>query len=119
METFSLENTYWDRYGGFVSELRVDARWTLRDVNEKAVGSLRIGSFPDLPTGYLRAIFTSVTSTRVKDTSEKLQSLEDHKMEEDELELYSIDDETKTETITHEAPFKELEDMFNVKVFKK
>lgn len=119
MDTLNLENTYWDRYDGFVSELRVDARWTLRDNNDKAIGSLRIGSFPDLQTGYLRAIFTAITSMREKDISEKLQSLEDFKMEEDDLELYSIDNETKTETITHEAPFKELEQMFNVKVFKK
>jgi hypothetical protein len=116
----NLENTYWDRYDGFVSELRVDARWTLRDSDtDKALGSLRIGSFPDLQTGYLRAIFVVVTSIREKNIREQLQSFEDFRMTEDELELYSVDNDTKTETITHEAPFKELEKLFNVKIFKK
>jgi len=119
MDSLNLENTYWDRYGGFVSELRVDARWTLRDEEtDKAIGSLRIGSFPDMQTGYLRAIFTVISSVEGKSIYERLQSFEDYKMEEDELEIYSIDDEIKTETITHEAPFKELEKIFNVKIFK-
>jgi hypothetical protein len=48
-----------------------------------------------------------------------MQSTEDYQMEITELEVYSVGDDIKTETQTYEAPFKELEEMFGVKIFKK
>jgi len=113
-----LNNTYWERLRGFVTELRVDARWILKEnETEKPLGSLRIASHPDLPPGYLRAIFTYMTSIRPKTDVEKLQSTEDYQMELTELEVYSIQDDIKTDTEKIEAPYKELEEMFDVKVF--
>ena len=38
-------------------------------------------------------------------------------MEINELEVYSVNDEIKTENKTYEAPFKELEELFDVKIF--
>ena len=116
----NLEDTYWDRLRGFVTELRVDARWVLRkEEDDKPYGSLRIVSHPDLPPGHLRAIFTYVTTINEKTEEEKLQTVEDYQMEETELEVYSIDEEINTESKTYEAPFKELDELFGVKIFGK
>jgi len=115
-----LNNTYWDRLRGFVSELRVDARWILRkEEDDKPYGSLRIVSHPDLKPGYLRAIFTYVTAIRPKTREEKIKTIEDYQMEITELEVYSIGEDIKTENKTYEAPYKELEELFGVKVFEK
>ena len=46
-----------------------------------------------------------------------MKTIEDYKMELIELEVYSINDEVKAETQTYEAPLKELQEMFGVKVF--
>jgi len=71
MENIDLNNTYWDRIRGYVSELRVDARWILRqNETDKPLGSLRIVSHPDLRPGYLRSIFTQVTSIKPKTKEE-------------------------------------------------
>jgi len=119
MENIDLNNTYWDRIRGFISELRVDARWVLRDNDtNKSYGSLRIVSHPDLSPGYLRAFFTYVTSIKKKTIEEKIQTIEDYQMEMPELEVYSIDDDINTEAQKYEAPYKELEEMFGVKVFE-
>lgn len=118
----NLDNTYWERLRGYVQdvELRVDARWVLRDEEtDKPYGSLRIVSHPDLAPGYLRAIFTYITDIREKTDEEKLQTIEDYQMKIDELEVYSIHDEINTEKKTYEAPFNELEELFDVKIFKK
>lgn len=115
-----LNNSSWDRLHGFVSEHRVDARWVLREnVTEKPLGSLRIVSHPDLPPGQLRAVFTYVIYICEKTSGEKIRATEDYQMELDELEVYSIEDNIKTETLKLEAPYKELEVMFGVKVFEK
>jgi hypothetical protein len=120
MENINLDNTYWDRLRGYVTELRVDARWILRkEEDDKPYGSLRIVSHPDLKPGYLRAIFTYVTKIRPKSREEKLQTIEDYQMEITELEVYSISEDIKTENKTYEAPYKELEELFGVKVFEK
>jgi len=120
MEGFDLNNTYWDRLVGYVTELRVDARWVLRDNNtNKPLGSLRIVSHPDLPPGNLRAHFTYVTSIKIKSREEKLKAIEDYQMEITELEVYSINEELKTETEVYVALFKELEEMFDVEIFDK
>lgn len=119
MEDIDLNNTYWDRLKGYVTELRVDARWVLRDLDDdKSYGSLRIASHPDLPYGHLRAIFTYVTTIRKKSKIEKLKTIEDYQVAVEELEIYSINDDIKTETQTYEAPFKELQEMFGVKIFE-
>jgi hypothetical protein len=114
-----LNNTYWERLRGFVTELRVDARWVLKEnETEKPLGSLRVVSHPDLLPGYLRAIFTYMTSIRPKTYFEKLQTTEDYQMELTELEVYSIEDDIKTDTEKIEAPYKKLEEMFDIKVFE-
>jgi hypothetical protein len=119
MENIDLNNTFWDRLKGFVTEHRVDARWVLKEnETEKPLGSLRIVSHPDLPPGHLRAVFTFMTSIRAKTKEEKLQTIEDYQMELEELEVYSIHDDIKTETQKFEAPYKELEELFSVKVFE-
>lgn len=119
MTNIDLNNSYWDRVKGFVTELRVDGRWVLRgNDDDNPLGSLRIVSHPDLKPGHLRAIFSFMTSIRPKSQEEKLQTTEDYQMEITELEVYSIHDEIKTENEKFEAPYKELEKMFNVKVFE-
>lgn len=113
-----LNNTYWDRLRGYPTELRVDARWLLRDRDtEKPLGSLRIVSHPDLKPGYLRAFFSYVTSIKSKTKAEKMQTAEDYHMEVDDLEVYSIDENVKTESQKYEAPFPELNEIFGVKIF--
>jgi hypothetical protein len=115
----NFDNTYWDRLRGFVTELRVDARWVLRNEDDdKPYGSLRIVSHPDLPAGHLRAVFTYVVDIHEKDDAQKMQATEDYQMEMEELEVYSVDNEIKTENETVEAPYKELEKIFGVKVFE-
>ena len=115
----NLNDSYWDRLRGFVSEHRVDARWVLREnETDNPLGSLRIVSHPDLPPGHLRAVFIFMTSIREKTKAEKLQTTEDYQMEMEELEVYSVHDDIKTDTEKIEAPYKELEEMFDVKVFE-
>jgi len=119
VDNIDLNNTYWDRLRGYATELRVDSRWLLRgNDNNKPYGSLRITSHPDLKPGYLRAIFTYVTSIKPKTKEEKLKTIEDFQMEKIELEVYSISDNIKTETIEYEAPFHELQEKFNVKIIE-
>lgn len=114
-----FENTYWDRLKGYVTELRVDARWVLRDKDsEKPLGSLRIVSHPDCPPGHLRSFFIYVTDMRPKTKTEKLKTVEDYQVDSGELEIYSIDNNIETDMIKHEAPFKELEKLFNVDIFE-
>jgi len=120
MENIDLNNTYWDRLKGYVTELRVDARWILRGNDDnKSYGQLRIVSHPDLNPGYLRAYFTYVTTITPKTKEEKMKAIEDYQMEITELEVYSISDNINTETKKYEAPFKELEEMFGVEIFEK
>ena len=120
MDNFDLNNTYWGRLRGYFTELRVDARWILRE-NEtnRPLGSLRIVSHPDLPPGQLRAFFTYVTDIKPKTKSEKIQTIEDFKMDITELEVYSIGENIKTGLNIIEKPFKELEEIFDVKIFEK
>ena len=114
-----LSNTYWDRIRGFFTELRVDSRWVLRDGDtEKPYGSLRIASHPDLPPGYLRSIFTYVDSKKPKSEVDIIRTIEDYQIDIKELEVYSIDEDVITETKIYEAPMKELEELFQVKVFE-
>jgi len=116
----NLDNTYWERIVGYISEHRVDARWLLKmEGHERTFGSLRIVSHPDLPPGQLRSIFTYVTDLWEKTDEEIIQTIEDYQIDIKELEVYSIDENVKTENDTYEAPFKELEEIFGVKIFNK
>jgi len=115
----NLNNTYWDRITGFFTELRVDARWILREnETEKPYGSLRIASHPDLPPGHLRSIFLFVTNKKEKSEQEIIKTIEDYQIDETELEVYAVDEEMFTETKILEAPKKELEDLFQIKIFE-
>jgi hypothetical protein len=119
-QNIDLNNTYWDKLTGYVTELRVDTRWVLRGLTDnKSYGSLRIVSHPDLPPGQLRAYFTYVLTINPKTKEQKLKAIEDYQMEITELEVYSISDDIKTEQKEYVAPFKELEEMFGVKIFDK
>ncbi|MDX1285705.1 MAG: hypothetical protein R3182_11865, partial [Draconibacterium sp.] len=101
------------------TEHRVDARWLLRkEGSDRTFGSLRIVSHPDLPPGFLRAHFTFVTSLKEKSDAEIMKTIEDYQMDVKDLEVYSVDEHVETENKTYEAPFKELEDLFGVKIFK-
>ncbi len=116
----NLENTYWDRIVGYPTELRVDARWLLKKHGEdKTYGSLRIVSHPDLPPGQLRSFFTYVKTIRAKSDAEIMQSVEDYQMELIELEIYSVSEDFETVNDEYVAQFKELEELFGVKIFKK
>jgi hypothetical protein len=118
MAEIDLNNAYWDRLKGYFTELRVDARWILRDNDtKKPIGSLRIVSHPDLPPGQLRAFFTYVTEITPKTKSEKIQTIEDFQMDIAELEVYSISENIETGLNKIEKPFKELEELFGVKIF--
>jgi hypothetical protein len=115
-ETYSR---YWERVRGYFTENRVDARWVLRDPKDDlAYGSLRIVSHPDLKPGYLRSFCTFVTSRKPKTEQEINKAIEDYQMDINELEVYSVDDNIKTDTIEYEAPFQELQKKFGVKIFE-
>ena len=115
---YDLNDTNWERLKGYVTELRVDSRWILKgNTDDKPYGSLRIVSHPDLQAGYLRAIFTYVTTIKSKTREDIIKTVEDYQIEMKELELYSLEEDVETETKTIEAPYKELESIFDVKVF--
>ena len=110
---------YWERIRGFNSENDVDARWILReDGDHRAHGSLRIVSHPDLRPGYLRSFCYFVTARRPKTQQEIEQSIDDFQMDENELEVYSVNEHITTQKIEHEAPLRELEERFGVKIFE-
>lgn len=115
----NLNNTYWERIVGYPTEHRIDVRWMLKgSTDDKPYGSLRIVSHPDLPPGQLRAIFIYVTTMKEKSEEEIIQTVEDYQIDIKELEVFSIDQDIKTDKIVHEAPFKELQEIFNVKIFE-
>lgn len=123
----SSENTidnYWERIHGYISEHPIDARYILRSPNDdKAWGSLRIIGYDPkmgiLPPGYLRAHATFVASRKPKSMEEIQKTVEEYQMEEIELEVYSIDEHVKTSEIKHDAPKREIEEMFGIKIFGK
>lgn len=114
-----MDNLYWERYDDFVSENRIDARWILKSKDDdKSYGSLRIVSHPDLRPGYLRAVYTVVNSISKRTRGEIMKLISDYKMDVETLEVYNIKDNVETETNEYEAPYKELEQLFKVKVFE-
>ena len=115
----NLDNTYWERITGFISEHRVDARWLLKsEHNNRTYGSLRIVSHPDLPPGQLRAHFTYVVDIKEKTDEEIMQTVEDYQIDITELEVYAIDEHTETETEKMVDYKNKLEEIFNVKIFE-
>lgn len=109
------EDLFWEEIKGFASENRIDKRWKLRKKNDtRTYGQLRIVSHPDLRPGYLRSIYTIVTDIEPKSKDQIVKTIEDYQMEEVELEVYSVNEEIKTEVQTYEAPFRELEQLFGV-----
>ncbi len=110
---------YWERIRGFISENRVDARWILRqEGDDRAFGSLRIVSHPDLKPGYLRSVWTIVTSRKPKTQEEIAESVKEYQMDEIELEVYSVHEHVTTTEKTYEAPMQELEEIYGVKIFE-
>jgi hypothetical protein len=109
----------WEKVHGYVTENEVDVRWILKeDGDDRAHGSLRIVSHPDLKPGFLRAFISLVTKRRPKTPEEIAQALDAYKMEETELEIYSIDEHIETFDNTVEDRFQDLEKLFDVKIFK-
>ena len=109
----------WDKVHGYITENDVDVRWILKeDGDDRAHGSLRIVSHPDLKPGYLRAFVSFVTKRSDKTPEEIALTLEDYKMEENELEIYSVDEHIETYERTVEDRFQDLEKLFDVKIFR-
>lgn len=112
-------NYYWDRIRGYPTELQIDARWNLRDrISDKAYGSLRIVSHPDLPPGHLRAHIWLVKDVSPKTKTDILRMLNDYNMSDIELEVYSIKDSYDVEYQTFVDVKRKLEELFNVKIFE-
>lgn len=109
----------WEKVHGYVTENNIDVRWILKeDGDDRAHGSLRIVSHPDLKPGYLRAFLSLVTSRKPKTPKEIAETMELYKMEEIELEVYSIDEKIETADREFEDRFQDLEKLFDVKIFR-
>jgi len=114
-----IEDRNWEKVHGYITENEVDVRWILRQPDDpKAHGSLRIVSHPDLKPGYLRAFVSFVTGRRPKTPEEIAFALDEYKMEETELEIYSIDEHITTVDRTLEDRFQDLEKLFGISIFK-
>jgi hypothetical protein len=112
------EKRYWEEVVGFVTENKIDKRWILRsNVDDKAHGSLRIVSHPDLKPGHLRAFLMIITSRKKKSDEEIEKFIEEYKMESTEIEAYSVDEHLEKTDRVYEAPFQELEELFGVNIF--
>jgi hypothetical protein len=119
----------WVRKFGFVSEFDIDARWVMyEDGNPKPQGSLRIVSFPNLPPGHLKS-FCSIVIKRKPKTKKEIEDTKIKKINDgariesvevfnnEELELYSIDEHIETWDTTDVAPSYKLEKTYGVKIF--
>jgi len=110
---------YWERVRGYLTENRVDARWVLKKHNDnKAHGSLRIVSHPDLKSGYLRAFWTLVTKRTPKTQEEIEATVDELQMDIKELELYSVNENIETTSRIIEEPLKKLQELFSVNIFE-
>jgi len=115
-----IEERFWEEVIGYVTENQIDKRWTLRsNVDDKAHGSLRIVSHPDLKPGHLRAFISLVTSRKQKTEQETIDLMEKYKIEQHELEAYSINEDIITIDKTYSDRYQELETMFGVEIFKR
>lgn len=108
----------WKRKIGFVSEHKIDARWVLyAEGDTKPHGSLRIVSHPDLPPGHVRAYCSIVTKRTPKTREEIEQTVVNHDITQEELELYSIDEHLELWETRDQGPLYQLEKTYGVKVF--
>ena len=115
--TFIKRN--WEKVHGYVTENELDVRWILKeDGDDRAHGSLRIVSHPDMKPGYLRAFISLVTKRRPKTVEEIAVALDEYKMEESELEVYSIDEHIETFDNEIEDRYQDLEKLLDVKIFR-
>lgn len=115
-------STYWERLFGYPTEHQIDARWLLKDESDeegRTFGSLRIVSHPDLQPGFLRAHLQLVDSINPKSKTEILGMVNDYKMKQIELEVYSVDQDFSVDRKVIEDTKRNLENMFNVKIFNK
>ncbi len=110
---------FWEEITGFSTEFDVDKRWILRADNDtRAHGSLRIVSHPNCKYGHLKA-YMSIVTKRTQKTQEEIDFvIEEYKMDENQLEVYSLTEHLETWEREYEAPVKELEEMFGVDIFK-
>ena len=118
-----IKEKYWERRPYVASEFKIDARWIFREVDDpndppKAWGSLRIVSHPDLRPGYLKAYSSFVTSRRPKTEEEIEQTKDAYKMEDIELEVYSVDEHITTQDFELIDTKRNLEERFGVTIFK-
>jgi hypothetical protein len=108
----------WKRKVGFVSEHKIDARWVLyADGDPKPQGSLRIVSHPDLPPGHVRAHCAIVIKRTPKSPEEIADTVINHDIAQEELELYSIDEHLELWVTQDKGPLYQLEKTYGVKVF--
>lgn len=114
----SSENKFWEEITGFASEFDVDKRWILRAENDtRAHGSLRIVSHPNCKYGHLKSFMSMVTKRIPKTEKEIDNAIENYQMDENQLEIYSLNEHIETWNKEYEAPVKELEDLFGVNIF--
>lgn len=109
----------WEKIYGYVTENEIDVRWILKEEgSDKAHGSLRIVSHPDLKPGFLRAFVSFVTKRTPKTKEEIERDKENFLMDEKELEIYSINENVETFDNEIEDRYQDLEKLFDVKIFK-
>jgi len=114
------EIRFWDEVFGFRTESKIDKRWVLRsNVDDLSHGSLRIVSHPDLKPGHLRAYASFVTKRRKKKPEEIEELKEEYKIEDIELEAYSIDYDIETVDREYVDTYQELEKIFGVEIFRR
>lgn len=113
----NLSDYYFERIHGYFTDLRVDSRWILRNSkNNQPYGSLRIVSHPDLKPGYLRAIFSYVTSIKKKTDNEVIRNIQDNLIDLADIETIDLENHIDTETKIIELTFRELSELFGVKI---
>ncbi len=114
-----IVDRHWEKVHGYITENEVDVRWILRQPNDsKAHGSLRVVSHPDLKPGFLRAFVSFVTERKLKTPEEIAFALDEYKMEETELEIYSVDEHITTVDRELEDRFQDLEKLFGINIFR-
>lgn len=112
------DDKFWEEITGYNSELKIDKRWILRaEGDTRGHGSLRVVSHPDCKYGYLRAYMSVITKRRPKTAKEIEESVEEYQMDINELEVYSVTEHVETWDKEMEAPLKEIEEVFGVKIF--
>jgi len=110
----------WIETDGFQSEHDIDSRWVLSDEETGLdTSSLRIFSAPDLPPGYLRAVWIVIKGRRKRTDSEIQDFIEENQFSEIDIEYFGdgVEYELNTETIIYEDSLHVLEEMFDVELY--